>query len=200
MFEPLARALKRRRRSLSPADAKANGRRVIWTLLLPSLMLGPCHYIWAQPPGQTQHLAVQGPNRRPEKRRCQGLGVINIGGTKSGSRGFGAAAQCDRKGSQETLGGRSHLGRASGLDERTHAFAKVVLTDVQGGDEANDLIVEPAGDQKDIALQRCRDRSLRDQLLVELCRHHRAEAADLAETRMRAQGSELFDHDLADPP
>src|SRR5947208_798996 len=81
---------------------------------------------------------------------------------------------------------------------RTHALAKVVLTDIQRGYEANHLIVEPAGDQKDIALQRRRDRSLRDGLLVEFCRHHGAEAADLAETRMRAQGSELLDHDLAD--
>jgi len=30
-------------------------------------MLRPCHYIWAQPPGQTQHLAVQTATVDPRK-------------------------------------------------------------------------------------------------------------------------------------
>src|SRR5438445_840553 len=95
-------------------------------------------------------------------------------------------------------GGRGHLGRASGLYERTHALAKIALADVQRWDEPNDLVVETAGDKKDVALERRGDRRLRDRLLVKLGRHHRAESPDLAQPRMRSKGSELFDHDRAD--
>src|SRR6266849_3649727 len=95
-------------------------------------------------------------------------------------------------------GGGGYLSGASGFNEGAHALAQVGLADVQRGYEANDLVVKTAGDEQDVALERGGDRTLRDRLVVEFRRDHRAEAPDLAKTRMRPQGRQLLDHDLAD--
>src|SRR2546428_14155757 len=105
-----------------------------------------------------------------------------------------AATENGRRGS----GRRCHLSRPRGLDEGPHALSQVRLADVQRGYEANDLVVETARDEEDVARERGRDRRFRDRLVVELGRDHRAEAANLAETRMRSQRRQLLDHDLAD--
>src|SRR5437899_9184622 len=116
-------------------------------------------------------------------------------GTKSGSA---EATRPRPKTAAKRLGRRGHLSRPRGLDEGPHALAQVRLADVQRRYETNDLVVETARDEEDVARERGRDRRLRDRLVVELGRDHRAEAANLAETRMRSQRRQLLDHDLAD--
>src|SRR6185312_3594875 len=95
-------------------------------------------------------------------------------------------------------GGRGYLSGTSCFDKAPHALPKIGFGDVERGDEAHHLVVETARDEKDIALECGRDRGLRDRLLVELRRDHRAETPDLAKTRMRSQRRQLFNHDLAD--
>ena len=109
-----------------------------------------------------------------------------------------AATHCIQNGSRRTLRRRPHQDRPCGFHEHAHAFAEVVFFDVQRGNETHDLVVEPSGDKKDVALESRPDRGLVDGLVVELGGDHRAELTDLAEARMRAQRRELLDHEVAE--
>src|SRR5437773_12559338 len=62
-------------------------------------------------------------------------------------------------------GGGADEDRARGFDERPHARAKVVLVDVERGDEPQDLIVEAAGDEQHGSLDRRADRSFGDSVV-----------------------------------
>src|SRR2546426_3756090 len=86
--------------------------------------------------------------------------------------------------SRGRLGRRGHLSGARYFDKGAHALSKVALTDVERGYEANDLVVETAGDEEHVALERRGDRCLRYRLLVELRCDHRTEPANLAKARM----------------
>src|SRR5436309_3216010 len=50
-------------------------------------------------------------------------------------------------------GGGADEDRARGFDERPHARTKIVLFDVERGNEPHDLIVEAAGDEQHISLE-----------------------------------------------
>src|SRR5438132_12822162 len=177
-------ARRRRRRSLAARVTEADGRRVISPLLL-SHTLPPLHLGSTTLLDPTSSQRAE-PDRMPPGARCQELGVITLPGPISGSR-MHAATHRIQNGSRRWLRRRPHQDRPCGFHEHAHAFAEVVFFDVQRGNETHDLVVEPAGDKKDVALESRPDRGLGDGLVVALGGDHRAELTALAEARMRAQ-------------
>src|SRR3977135_4637101 len=76
-------------------------------------------------------------------------------------------------------GGRCDLGAAHGSDQGAYAEAQVILGDVEGRDEADGLVMDPTGDQKDIAFEGAGDRGLGSGLGIEFDRAPRTGPEDI---------------------
>src|SRR3989442_14667409 len=173
MFDALEIAFKRRRRSLS-SGAEANGRRVIGpSFSLP--FLG--HYILARPPSQAQHLAAQKADLSPVRKAMSRARGPQLGRPQMWYRG-------ETRIGRARSGRSGHLRGARCLDEDANAPPQIVLADVERRDEAHHLIVESAGDEQHVLVERGRDRGLGHRLVVELHGAHRTEAPNLTDPRM----------------
>lgn len=82
-----------------------------------------------------------------------GAGAMGaLGGTRNESATSATAMAATTAAARWTAlrargGGDRAGGGESGFDEHAHAAPKIVLGDIQSGDEAHDLVVRPAGDQ-----------------------------------------------------
>src|SRR4051812_11294950 len=115
-------------------------------------------------PWQPQHLVLEAEREHyAATRDCQERRVINV---VSGSGALrtrpSVVALLLKKDSRQRkeLRGRRDPFDAHGVDERLRTDGQIAVADVERWDEADRLIVRPAGDQKDIVLERSRDRGL----------------------------------------
>src|SRR3954465_15632635 len=139
------------------------------------------------PPRPTQHLVLEAEREHyADVRGCQDAwfnDLVSAGGQARSDRGRSRYRDVAAGAVSSACGGGDSRA-ADGLDERANAEAHVRLGDVERRDEADGLVVEPARDEQDIALERARDRSLGVLGVIELDRDHRAVAPELADVRI----------------